>query len=372
MTLLDALTLIPSSIPFALNVVNARAWPRAVDLHAPVGAVSVLIPARNEAANIERAVRAALAVTPPVHEVIVCDDGSTDATPDILARLAADQPRLQVIAAPPLPEGWVGKPHACHVLGQAATGDLLVFVDADTALQPDASARIQGILSRYRARVLTAFPAQELGTLAERLIVPLLPLTFTSWMPLDLIYKHIDPRFLVVNGQVLAFTAEAYAAIGGFASVHDRIVDDMAICRRAKELDQRVVFADGQDVARTRMYRSAAEVWDGFSKNFYQGLGGHPAALAFVVGVYLLAFVLPYARLGVEAAWGTWSLAAVVGVAFNLGARTILARRLHHDALSVVLHPIAVVVLLVIALNSARWSWTGRIAWRGRTYDPTA
>lgn len=369
MTPLDWLTTVPASIPFVLNVMNWTRWPRGTDVVTPEGRVSVLVPARNEEANIEACVRAALSQDPPVHEVIVCDDGSTDATPEILARLQAEDERLRVISAPELPDGWVGKPHACHHLGEAATGDLLVFVDADTVLTPDGVGRVEGLLRRVRAKVLTAFPKQRMGSFPEHAMVPLLSLTFTSWLPLDLIWKHVSPTFLVVNGQVLAFRREAYEAVGGFASVKGEIVDDMAICRRAKEEDQRVVFADGQDLAWCRMYRSTGELWRGFSKNFYEGLGGNPLVLLFALSVYFLAFIFPYLRLGTELSlMGTASLAAVVGVGFNLGARGLLALRLGHSPLSVLVHPFSVLALLAIAANSVRWERTDAIQWRGRTY----
>ncbi|MCB9664795.1 MAG: glycosyltransferase [Alphaproteobacteria bacterium] len=368
MTWLDWLTVGPASIPLALNLLNARWWPRGTAVAPPSGPVSVLIPARDEEANIEAAVTAALALDPPAHEVIVCDDGSTDQTPAILARLAARDPRLRVIGAPPLPEGWVGKPHACHVLGEAASGALLLFVDADVRLAPDALGRVEHLLQRFHGRVLTAFPGQALGTWAERLLVPLLPLTFTSWMPLDLVHAHTNPAFLVVNGQILAFRREAYEAVGGFASVRAEIVDDMAICRRAKEHDQRVVFADGQDLGTCRMYRGGAEVWRGFSKNLYEGLGGRPLALLAVLAVYGTAFVLPYGRLLSDLATGAPAGVALVGVGLNLATRAHLARRLHHGVVSVLLHPLAVLALLAMAINSARWVHADAIAWRGRTY----
>jgi chlorobactene glucosyltransferase len=365
---LDVLTLAFSAIPLGLNLVNDRVWPRADETLVPSERYSVLIPARNEQVTIAACVRAALAVQPPVHEVWVCDDHSTDQTPDLLRQLQAEDPRVKVLQGADLPPGWVGKPHACHQLGQAATGDVLLFVDADTELAPDATQRLAAAFARYNARVVTAFPHQRVGSWLEDLIVPLLPLTFTSWLPLDLIWKHVDPRFLIVNGQVLAFRREAYELIGGFAAVHDHIVDDMAICRRAKELDQRLLFIDGTRIAHTRMYRNAAEVWQGFSKNFYEGLGANPLRLAFVLTCYFMAFVFPYLRMVVELALGLFPWAAAIGVAFNLGARHILARRLGHSLRSVLLHPIGVMVLLVVAVNSMIWSHTGRIRWRGRTY----
>jgi chlorobactene glucosyltransferase len=365
---LDALTLIPSSIPFGLNLVNHLVWPRDTELLDPPWRVSVLIPARDEEATIEACVRAALDVQPPVLEVWVCDDQSTDRTPEILVELQKLDPRLKVLQAAPLPAGWVGKPHACHQLGQVATGDLFLFVDADTNLTTDATQRLAGIMHATNARVISPYPRQDMVTWAEQAVLPLVPLTFTSWFPLDFIWKHVDPKLMIVNGQVIAFRREAYEFIGGFASVKSEIVDDMAIGRRAKQLDQRVCFADGSHIAHTRMYRNADEIWKGFSKNFYAGIGGSPTALLFVVVLYFLAYLFPLVRLTTELWWGVPSLEAAVGVAFIFGARAVLARDLGHSVTSVLLHPVGVIALLTIAMNSMRWFHTDRIQWRGRTY----
>lgn len=368
----DVVTLVFAFIPLGLNLVNDRVWPRADTQSPPAQRYSVLIPARNEADTIVACVRAALAVQPPVHEVWVCDDDSTDATPALLRELQATDPRLHVFQGAPLPPGWVGKPHACHQLGQRATGDVLLFVDADTELAPESTSRLNAAFERYNAKVITAFPHQRIGSWVEDMVVPLLPLTFTSWLPLDLIWKHVDHRFLIVSGQVLAFQRASYETIGGFAAVRDEIVDDMAICRRSKQLDHRLLFLDGTRVASTRMYRGAGEVWRGFSKNFYEGLGARPLRLCFVLTCYFLAFVFPYLRLLVELWVGVLPWAAAIGVAFNLASRRLLARRLGHSLRSVLLHPLGVLVLLAIALNSMRWSHQGRIAWRGRTYPSKA
>ncbi len=357
----------------AMTAFNLATWPRGARSskgQRPRRRLSVLIPARDEAAHIERCVRAALASTYPVEEVLVYDDHSTDDTPAILARLAGTFGRVRVVDAHGLPPGWVGKPHACHRLAAEASGDVLVFVDADTFLHDDGVARIASLLDDKQADVVTAVPRQKAHGFVERLVLPLLHLTYTSWFPLMLVWKSRDPRFLAANGQLLAITRDAYDAIGGFESVRADVVDDMALCRRAKEAGRRVAFADGFDMATCRMYESAAQVWQGFSKNLYEGIGAHPAALLGVCAVYSLAFVVPYVALGVALISGaTWLLApALVGVGANVLARAALAWRFRQPAEGVLLHPVGVLALLAIALNSFRWHTRDTIAWSGRTY----
>jgi chlorobactene glucosyltransferase len=354
----------PALLALGLTVVNALSWARArkgPDA-ADTASASALVPARNEEAAIEDCVRSLLAE--PFDEVVVYDDGSTDGTPAILARMQAEHPRLRVVRGAGLPEGWVGKPHACQRLGEHAVGDLRVFVDADVRVEPGALSRIRALAADVD--VLTAVPRQLTGSFMEHLVLPLLHLTYVSWLPLALIPLVRDPRVLAANGQLLAVRRAAWERLGGFSCARADVVDDMAFCRAAKRAGLRVRFADGHLLARCRMYTRGAEVWSGFSKNLYEGLGASPLALLGVLVLYTWAFVLPWALLPFGGA------PAAVGVAANLAQRVLLAVRHRHSPLSVVLHPVAVCVLLAIAVNSWRWHARGEIAWRGRTYAPRA
>jgi len=358
-------------LTLGLTLLNRLTWPRAGGGGPPsleggdLPAVSVLIPARDEEATIARAVQSALAE--PIAEVVVYDDGSTDRTPDILA--AIDDERLRVVRGGALPEGWVGKPHACHQLARHATGGLLLFLDADVQLQPGAITRIVALREAWGAAVLTAVPRQQVDTVAEQLVVPLLHLTYTSWLPNVAVPLLPFTSMVAANGQVLAVDRLTYEALGGFAAVRDAVVDDMAFCRRSKAHGQRVVFVDGHGLATCRMYTSAQEVWEGFSKNIYAGVG-HPLTMLLVLGAYVAAFLLPWVVLPLALAGvGADLLApAAVGVAANVVQRAVLAERHDHPPASVLLHPVGIAALLAIALNSWRWSWRGTIRWAGRTY----
>lgn len=367
----------PAALPAAITAINALTWargrPAAMTLGGP--RISVLIPARDEAATIEGAARAALAASDRVLEVIVYNDGSTDQTGSLLAAIAVDHPRLKVMNGDGLPDGWVGKPHACHRLAQEAEGDLLLYLDADVTLAPGGLERLLELIDRPTARgdrpaLVTAVPQQLMGSLGERVLMPMLMLTYTSWLPLALIPISRDPRVLAANGQVLMVRRAALQAAGGWEAVRHEIVDDMALCKRVKQTGGAVVFADGHHIAQCRMYTSGAELWAGFSKNLYEGIGGHPLALAAVVALYGACFVLPWVALPIALAAGApvWATAAAVGVGLNLLTRLILAERHAHGLLAVALHPLAVLGLLGIAANSMRWSRRGAIEWAGRTY----
>ena len=351
--------LVPLGV-LALVLVNLVFWPRGrKEAQAP--SFSVLIPARNEANTIERSVRAALAAAPEGSEVIVYDDASTDQTPQILERLQMEHTALRVLKGRGLPKGWAGKPHACHQLAQAARRSMLLFVDADVELFGSGLRRVASLFEDYSADLVTAVPRQITVSPIERLVLPLLHLTYTAWLFLPLIWRSRDPRFLAANGQLLAVHKSTYEALGGYAAVRGALVDDMALCKHAKISGRRVVFADGFRMARCRMYSSAREVVAGFSKNIFEGLGASFFALAVVVALYLFTFVWPYVAL-------FFTPLALVGVGANLIVRALLAARFSHPFSSALLHPLGVLALVGIALNSMRLFVQGRVEWRGRVY----
>lgn len=361
MDYLPWLTILLPLVALALTVFNLLVWPRGTRRDVDE-TVSVLIPARNEEATIEQTVRSALAQD--VLEVLVYDDQSDDDTPNILAALAAQDDRLHVLQGVPLPDGWVGKPHACHRLAAAAQGEVLFFVDADVTLHDEALGRVFGIFNDYEADVVTAVPRQDVRGFTERLVLPLLHLTYVSWLPLPLIWRTRDPRFLAANGQLLAVRRVAYDRVGGFEAVRDAVVDDMAFCAAQKRAGGRVVFVDGHEIATCRMYESAGEVWRGFSKNIFEGIGS-VVGLVFVLALYLGAFVWPWVAVAVG---GPFLLPGAIGVVLTVVQRLLLTVRHGHAPEGVLLNPIAVLVLCAIAVNSWLWHLRGNIQWAGRSY----
>jgi cellulose synthase/poly-beta-1,6-N-acetylglucosamine synthase-like glycosyltransferase len=376
---------LPALVPLGLVAFNAAFWTRGRALPAAAaaapGGISVLIPARDEVANIERCVQSVDAAHGPIIEILVYDDGSTDGTAEVLAGLQATVPRLRVVSGADLPAGWVGKPHALHRLSALAAGELLLNIDADVTLHEDGVLRMLSLLGSpdqvpggLDAAVVTAVPRQLTGSFAERLMMPLLHLSYVAWLPMPLIHRVRDPRVLAANGQLLLIRRSALTAVGGWAAVRTALVDDMALCRAVKRSGRRVVFADGDQMADCRMYPDATSLWRGFAKNFYEGIGGNPVALIVVMTLHLMLFVAPFVALPVAVVLGNRGLAAAaaVGVAANLCLRLIMALRYHHSPMSVLLHPVAVVAMMGVLLNSFRWSRRGDIRWRGRSYPARA
>jgi len=371
-TVIALLVALPPLGVLAMVLLNLAVWPRGrpEGAEGSNAALSVLIPARDEEVNIAAALRSVISGSARFLEVLVYDDGSGDGTAREVERVAAEEPRVRLIRGGPLPAGWVGKVHACHRLAAEARGDVLCYLDADVRITGDGLARLLSVMEACEADLVSVAPRQEMRSAGERLLLPFLLLTYLAWLPLPLVWRSRDPRFLVANGQLLAVRREALHRAGGWAAVRGAVVDDLALARRVKESGGRVVFADGSRMASCRMYRGLGEVWNGFSKNVFAGLGARPALLVVAVTGSFLAFLAPWIALPLAIAAGAPAVAgaAMLGIGANGLMRAVLAVRYGHPPVGVLLHPLGAALAIAIALNSYRWHRAGAVVWRGRSY----
>ncbi|MDQ5826103.1 MAG: glycosyltransferase family 2 protein [Chloroflexota bacterium] len=363
-------------------VVNLRVLPRIERFHprpAGVPHVAVLVPARNEEANIEACLVSLLAQDYPSFEVWVYDDASADRTGEIVDRLAArSSGRLRVVhGRTEPPQGWLGKANACHQLYAAmreqTSPGYVLFTDADVTVLPGALSHAVGAAQQLDAGLLSIFPMQTTGSFAERLAVPiLLHWTVYTFLPLPLAHsRRSGPAFAAANGQFMLFRREAYEAFGGHAAVRSEILEDVALARATKRAGYRAVLADGGPLVRTRMYRGSREVWNGYSKNAYAFFGYSPMFLAIGLLALTAPYIAPVAFMAVGVLSGDWLLSGVALTQYLLGvgARLLLSFRFGYSALDAFLHPVAIIYVIAIELNSMRWAITGKSAWKGRSYS---
>jgi len=354
------ITWLPAFFPLGMTLANLFFWPRLRPSAAPAGRLSVLIPARDEGANIGACLAAAVATE--ADEIVVCDDLSTDDTAAQVLAWAKRDPRVRLSSGSGPPPGWLGKAAACERLRRDATGDWLLFVDADVRLAPDAFARLG---SAGTVDLLSVVPRQEVVTFSERLVLPLLHLTYASWLFLPAIRRSRAAAVIAASGQVMLARATALSAIHGFDRVRAAVVDDMALMRAVRAAGGTVDFRDGDGVATCRMYRSTRQVVDGFSKNLYPGIGAHPLALILVLCTYFATFLLPWVALAsTPLAW--------IGVGANVAQRLLLAVRFRYPPGDTLFHPLSILAFSGIALRSAWWTWRGTGRWRGRPLERSA
>jgi chlorobactene glucosyltransferase len=368
----DFLPALPWLAPFATlpRLVDTR--PNLSDVAPTSGElVSVIVPARNEAATIETVVRSVLGSAYRPLELLVVDDCSTDATGMILRRLAAEDCRVGVVEGEPLPDGWYGKAWACQQGYRHARGDLLLFTDADTRHHPELLGRAVAALHRERAGLLTVAPHQRCVTFWERLVMPQI------WLLLGLRYHPLRvnrarrERDVIANGQFILVPREAYEAAGTHAAVRHEVAEDLALAQRFLRSGRTIhfVFADG--FMETRMYRSLPELIEGWSKNIY--LGGRRsfpdepllrAATPLMVVAALLFWLVPPAMLVLggevrSAAILAVGLSAVFWILISIGMRIPFYYGLGY--------PLGALMAVYIAARST-WRGDRRVQWRGRTY----
>ncbi|MEO0511897.1 MAG: glycosyltransferase family 2 protein [Planctomycetota bacterium] len=332
--------------------------------------VAVCIPARDEESNIRACVESALAQRGADVEVMVYDDESSDRTPEILAELRAGDDRVRPVARRPLPEGWAGKQHACHRAGEAATADWVLFTDADVRLHPDAAALAIAHAERTGCELVSTFPRQITGTLAELSMVPMMFFLLFSYLPMARMRRTTEPQTCAGCGQFLLARRTTYRELGGHEPFKASFHDGIKMPRTFRAAGHRTDLFDGTRLARVRMYRGLSETWRGFAKNAYEGLGS-VGLLVFLTVLHAVGFVLPWIVLAGVAMGlvrspvvGLFAAAAVLVAGVQ---RAVLAERFAHSYWLSLIHPLTIVFMtfvqwwsFVISLKRAR-TWRGRV-----------
>ena len=255
------------------------------------GRVSVIIPARNEEANIERAVRSA-AAQHGVREIIVADDQSSDRTGEILERLGTGIPLLKVIRIQSLPPGWMGKANALASAARAATGDWFLFTDADTEHHPGSLATLLARSERENVDLLSLSPGQRVPTWWEKSVIPLVYVSLARRYKFEEVSDPSSP-VAAANGQYILIRRETYDRAGGHEAVRAEILDDVALARRVKSGGGRILFLPGAQWCETRMYRTFHEMWEGWTKNLFALYGENLKSILGAVVEGLLVAWMP-------------------------------------------------------------------------------
>lgn len=331
--------------------------------------VSVVIPARNEAANIATVLGTLRGSTYQPLEIIVVDDRSTDGTVELARSVAAGDERVRVVAGEELPPGWFGKPWACYQGYRAARGDLLLFTDADTRHHPAALAHAVGALEGENADLVTVITGLDLVTFWERVAMP------QFWVPLGVRYhprginRARRASDLIANGQFILVRRGSYERAGTHEAVKGDVAEDLRLAQVFHRAGLRLYAAHAQRLVRTRMYTGLRQVVEGWSKNLYVGgrasLPDEPvlrALLPWGIMVYALYWLVPALWLAIDP--GPIPLAAFLLAA---GFWALVSRGMGVPARYGLLHPLGAAVLFFIVLRST-WRGGRRIEWRGRTY----
>ena len=311
--------------------------------------ITVIIPARNEERNIERAVRSFR------QNVIVVDDASTDRTAELAHSAGAS-----VIQAPPLKPGLLGKPNACLAGAHASQSDWLLFVDADTWFEPSFAPALVSYADHQSLDMASVFLKQECITAIERILLPYAFALYFCGVHAESVNSAKSPEALA-NGQCLLFRRAAYDSLGGHASVAGSVIEDVALARVAKQRGLRTRVLRAEKLGHVRMYDSFAAIWRGFQKNSFRFLLVNPlSGLQVIAASILLTSYLPLLI------WLLSDRHYVAALVFALVPPASLVpwyERTRDAALS----PIAIYVFQLIALNGMLTTLLRRKTnWKGR------
>ncbi|MCC5829480.1 MAG: glycosyltransferase [Phycisphaeraceae bacterium] len=375
--------LVMVSIPVTMTAVNLLGvYRRAAKVtpdgdSQPLGRISVLIPARDEESSIGQAIESALASGGVELEVIVLDDDSSDHTAWIVKQWLERDSRVRLESAPPLPSGWCGKQHACFVLAGLARHEILVFMDADVRLEPDGLARMAREMDRLETDLLSGVPRQITGTWLEKLLIPLIHTVLLGYLPMPAMRATKLVGFGAGCGQLFMAHRQSYRKMGGHERIRDSMHDGVTLPRAFRRAGFHTDLVDATDLARCRMYRSAAEVWRGLGKNAGEGMAGPKAIVVWTILLGMGHVVAPIAGLALLTGLITGPFDPNWPVALGLTAPWLL--RIHQSLhfrqslLGAAMHPLSVLLLLAIQWQALYRRLAGvQSGWKGRSYPAGA
>jgi cellulose synthase/poly-beta-1,6-N-acetylglucosamine synthase-like glycosyltransferase len=330
-------------------------------------AVSVIVPARNEEASIGACMQSLVAQHEVPFEIIVVDDQSTDRTREIALSFPHD--RVRVIAAGEVPSGWTGKNNAVATGSKAARGEWLLFTDADTIHRPGSLARSLEEAKRHSAALLSYSPEQIVKGFWEKAVMPVIFAELAaSFRPSQV--SDPNSRAAAANGQYILITREAYDAVGGHAAIATSLLEDVALARAVKRSGRKIFFRYGGDAVQTRMYRSFAQLREGWTKNLAL-LFPWPARLAALRAIEFALIVASVATSLATALRGHLEPATLAGmlaiIVYALFLKRIRRAHFHWDANLEAVFGLPVFSYLL--LRSKRIHAKGSVIWKGRKYS---
>jgi len=329
--------------------------------------VSIIVPACNEAADIKATLVRLLALEYDNYEVIAVDDRSTDRTGEIMERIAAASPdRLKTIHINELPPGWMGKPHAMWSASNRASGDWLLFTDADVLFNPSAVRRALAYAESEQADHVVLFPRMIMTHPGEKMMIAFFQTLFVfGHRP----WKVADPKTKdhIGVGAFNMIRRTVYEALGTYQALPFDVLDDMKLGKGVKNAGyaQRNVF--GADLISIRWAKGAWGVVDNLTKNFFALMSFQwPRALA---SCFALAFLnlMPFAGIWLAHGWARMGYAVALFSMFFIYVG--MSRKSDIPPYYFVLHPVSTALFVYTMLRSTFLTLArGGVLWRGTFY----
>lgn len=354
------------------SIMPVRAWSATW----PEAKVSVIVPCRNEARNLPTLIPSLMAQDYPHIEFIFLDDRSTDDTLKLLEEAAAKYPRVKVLKGKPLPPGWTGKNHAMHQCAEAATGEWLLFSDADTEhLRHSVSSSLRYAQER-RVDLLTLSARCVCKSFGEHLVQPMGIGCFSVWFKLEDV-NDPNSNTPLACGQYLLIKKSVFQAVGGAERIKDAVTEDLALFKNVKAAGYRCELAIGAHIFATRMYQSFGESWVGWRRIYLHALDKNVPSLIQKILMLIFFSTLPFFILPTAAyLWASghseWALTTYL--AGGLCAFILFLRSRSHAALkasqwSIFLHPLSAIAIIAILIDCLKHHFQGRkVEWKAQHY----
>jgi chlorobactene glucosyltransferase len=321
--------------------------------------ISVLIPARNEEKSISLILQDLIDLDYEQMEILVYDDSSSDRTPGIVRDFAKKDHRILLIPGVELPEGWIGKNHACFQLSKRARGERILFLDADVRVNKGLIRDSLFHLKKHQLSLLSLFPRQRMQSLAELITVPLMNVILLSLLPMPLIRRSRRTSLAAANGQFMMFDAEVYMKHQIHSLLRDQYVEDIHISRFMKEHNYRIDTLLSAGQVECRMYSGYREAITGFSRYTLAFFGG--SSIALILYTLFTSFGFLFVALGISWMASMYYIAAVVLFKIMIA---IASRQ--SVFWNVVLIPLQQVSMFIITIVSFKRKFQGSNTWKGR------
>lgn len=359
-TIVFIISAVVVSIVFIVSIINFFTAPVIEDkynLKEESKLVSILIPARNEEHNISDCMKSCLHQTYSNKEIIVLNDNSTDRTYELLQHFSD---KIKIINGSDLPEGWLGKNWACHQLSKEASGEYLLFIDADVRLNEKAVASAISEMNVSEIGMSSVFPTQIIQSFSEWLIVPLMNWLLLGFLPLILVHKSNNKSFVAANGQFILWRKNIYQKIGGHNSVKNKPVEDMEFARLCKSNGIKIKTLLGGNFIFCRMYSNLKDAINGFSKNFFPGFNTNGLTFLLFVSLITFASLIPLI------VWKNlfYSISLLTLIIFSKIFISIKSKQ--NVFANLILHPLQMIFVFVVGIISVYKTYSGKLEWKER------
>lgn len=338
------------------NIVLIRRPKNGAQIQLPL---SILVPLRNEILNVEELIKTLKSQKGLANvEFIFLDDNSSDETLKALQIFTKDFAESRIICGKELPPEWIGKTWALQQLFDLARGEIIITIDADVRLTPDAINAAVNLMQKLNLDFISPYPAQIATTFSQRLIQPLLQWSWMATVPLRFAEKSSNPAFAIANGQFFLVKRRALLSSHGYTSIRGEVLDDIYLARALLRNGWHGSVVDGSRISSCQMYHSWQQMRAGYSKSLWKAFGSKFGSAIAILLIFLTGILPIFAALsGSPLAWITFD--------FILLTRILSAFRCGGRVLDSFLHPLSAGLLICLIFYS--WSVRKSVQWKGRT-----